>query len=235
MCEELSSKYESSMPDADDGSLLDDWGCCSQEVPQAPQSSMVHSLSYAPARYEEKATTDTTRSHERYGNIVVHNTRDRYPRRGRTWESWLRFHAAGWPVTLIGPHPTDINETIVNYTKIAATCYFDRNLTRFTVFPYKLRDSDVIMVDVDSLQVVCAATDFISVLEGAEAHLDVSELERAVLIHYVAEDLSRRRICFVMDNEHTKARFLQALTGLWLEKRVDKSSLVGRQRIHLSV
>jgi len=225
-------------PQSQDLTVMYEACCKPNMVDPASSKRKVQSLSYAPNRFEDEQTTDASRSHERYGNVIVHDTRGWDLRRPKIWKSWLQYHTAGWPVTLLGPYPTDVDYALKDFSKIPATCYFDRALTRLTVFPHKLRDSDIVLIDVDSLQVICAATDFMPVLVGAESCLDNSEKNRSVLIHFVMEETQRKRIVFIMDTEHTKARFLQALTGLWLEKRVDRSVAAGRangSRIHLSV
>ena len=66
---------------------------------QAEGSSLLKSLSYVPARFDEGTTIDVERSQPRYSKIVVH-TRAR-TQRSKAWEQWLQGATLGREVTLL--------------------------------------------------------------------------------------------------------------------------------------
>jgi len=214
------------------------WECCKAndnttvhfETPDVDPNSMIESLSYLPVRFDEGNTFDVERSHTRYSKIIVHSTRARTQRRSKAWEDWLRGATAGRAVTLLsgfGSTPRNNGEAegvdVVPCSKVPATYFLDRGLTKLSVLPTDAHASEAIMLLVDNIQVICPASDFMLFFDQIQARLDESEKARAVLLQYVTEDTERKRLCFLEESEAAKDRFVQALTALWLEKRNDHS------------
>jgi hypothetical protein len=203
------------------------------------------SLSYVPVRWDEASTIDVERSHARYSKIVVHGTRARTQRRTKAWEDWLRAAVAGSPVTLLqrerdstqhqdnvdhlmeeeacGSSPTAdrifgaASHSQGALTKIPSTYKLDRELTTLTLTPHHACEGWVIVVD--SIEVICPATDFALFFEEVKEELSESEKARALLVQYSAADGDKRRVWFLEETVEQKDRFVQALTALWLEKR----------------
>lgn len=216
------------------------WECCKAddnasvqfETPEAGPNSMIESLNYLPVRFDEGNTFDVERSHTRYSKIIVHSTRARTQRRSKAWEDWLRGATAGRAVTLLsgfgstprsGANGDTEGEEFSPCSKVAATYFLDRGLTKLSVLPTDAHASEAIMLLVDNIQVICPASDFMLFFDQIQARLDESEKARAVLLQYVTEDTERKRLCFLEESEAAKDRFVQALTALWLEKRNDHS------------
>lgn len=202
----------------------------------AVSGSQLESLSYEPVRFDVSQTVDVERSQARYTNIVVHSTRARTQRRAQTWDQWLRAATAGRPITLLTSFDrvkredtgTDEEKDVaaaVTCSKVAATYRLDSSLTKFSISAVEAASSAVapIGIPIDSIQVICPATDFMLFFDQVEAQLDELEQKRAVMLQYQAPEGQRMRICFLEESEHAKDRFVQALTALWLEKRSDHS------------
>lgn len=204
----------------------------------APQNLDFESLSYSPVRYEPSTTIDVERSQARYSNIVVHSSRARLQRRSKVWEEWLKAATAGRNITLLSgfdveqtPRP-DSQLPGQNCQRIPARFFMDRALTRISVLPVHQSSGDGAPQDfspleesilVDSIQVICTATDFMLFADQVESELDESERRRAILLQYMKDKGERRRVCFLEATPQDKDRFVQALTALWLEKRNDSS------------
>lgn len=214
------------------GDSPNQWGeCCHvREVPTShfPDGEfMLESLSHVPTRFDEGTTTDNDRSHARYAKLVLHSTRARTQRRSKAWEEWLRAATVGRPITLLtgfrSPRAAG-EETEPTCTKVAATYFLDRGLTKVSIYPAgSSNQADAIAFMVDNIQVICPASDFMLFFDQVDTKLEESEKARAVLLQYVTEDTERRRICFLEESEEAKERFVQALTALWLEKRNEYS------------
>jgi|Transcript_54111 hypothetical protein len=220
----------------------DDWKCCRarddySEPVLTHSSSLMESLSYMPVRFDPHSTIDEERSHSRYSKIVVHSTRARTQRRSKAWEEWLRAATAGRSVTLLSgtglqtprgnEKGTEAMET-ASYTKVEATYYLDRALTKLSILPAESNTGEAaamppITIMVDNIQVICPLTDFMLLSEVVEAQLDEGERSRAALLQYQSEGSKQKRVCFLEESENAKDRFVQALTALWLEKRNDHS------------
>lgn len=204
-------------------------GCCSTATGSddhlASSPSPLESLSYTPVRFDEGSTIDHERSHARYSKIVVHSTRARTQKRSKVWEDWLRAATEGCAITLLNGIAEDLEDDILTLKKVPATYQLDeRALSKLSILPANSDDlSSAITILIDSIQVICPATDFMLFFEQVGSKLDESEKNRAVLLQYVTEDTERRRVCFLEESEPAKERFVQALTALWLEKRNDHS------------
>jgi len=212
------------------------WNLCKanneDEDPQVVvHGAMLESLSYTPDRFDESTTIDVERSHARYSKIVVHSTHARTQRRSKAWEDWLRGATSGRPVTLLegfeGGHaelPREgAREPQPSWNKLPAMYYLDRALSTLSIQPNDSSKSSAITLLIDNIQVICPVSDFMLFFEQIETNLDESEKARAVLLQYTTEDTERKRVCFLEESEHSKERFVQALTALWLEKRNDHS------------
>eukprot|EP00811_Abedinium_folium_P006053 NODE_15569_length_1043_cov_3.555677.p2 GENE.NODE_15569_length_1043_cov_3.555677~~NODE_15569_length_1043_cov_3.555677.p2 ORF type:complete len:147 (+),score=45.70 NODE_15569_length_1043_cov_3.555677:534-974(+) len=132
----------------------------------------------------------------------------------RGWEEWLRGIRE---ITLIGAQPTSIDNLIACDERIAAMCCIDHSLTKLSIIPAELRATLGTTIFVNSIQVICPATQFLHLFEEEAAWLDDSERERAVLLQYVEEDRGKKRACFLMDSVRTKDSFVQAITALRLD------------------
>lgn len=199
-------------------------------------SSKLESLSYLPVRFDEGSTADNERSHTRYAKLVLHSTRARTQRRSKAWEDWLRGATAGRPITLLlglktprrpenpGDRSRSEEASSGECTKVAATYYLDRALTKVSIsVTNEKTEPEVSSFMVDNIQVICPASDFMLFFDQVDAKLDESERARAVLIQYVTEDTERKRICILEATEDAKDKFVQSLTALWLEKRHEYS------------
>lgn len=203
------------------------WKCCKgdldeREAISAPAQDL-ESLSYIPARFDESQTIDVERSHARYSKIVVHSMRTRMQRRSKTWEDWVRAAITGRSVTLLHGLAQTNDQENRSFEKVAAWYHLDRALTKFFLLPERGGDMSPIVIMLDNIQVICPASDFMLLLDQADALLDDSEKSRAVVLQYVSEDSERKRICFLEESDTAKENFVQALTALWLEKRNDHS------------
>jgi len=227
------------------GGLGREWHCLrAEDGPDLERvdpasSDMLESLSYSPVRYEAATTIDVERSQARYSNLVVHSSRARLQRRSKVWEDWLRAATAGRNVTLIAGFPeetprpgADGAKPVVTCRRIPAKYFLDRALTRISILPVEQMGEtpgaavpgETVLVD--SIQVICTATDFMLFADHVESQLEESERSRAVLLQYIKDSPKgqRRRICFLEASPADKDRFVQALTALWLEKRNDHST-----------
>mmetsp|Transcript_40845 Transcript_40845/g.108267 ORF Transcript_40845/g.108267 Transcript_40845/m.108267 type:complete len:261 (-) Transcript_40845:352-1134(-) len=206
------------------------WGCCRSEVGEMPTeeaegSSLLESLSYVPARFDEGTTIDVERSQARYSKIVVH-TRAR-TRRSKAWEQWLQGATSGREVTLLegfdlkelSDDPPPASPEVCR--KVSATYQLDKALSTLSILPAD--DGKPIALSVHSISVICPMSDFMIFFDRVEVHLDESEKSRAVLLQYVDGENLRRRVCFLEQSELAKEHCVQALTALWLEKRNDHS------------
>lgn len=199
-------------------------GCFNANAEQADSPMQpLESLSYMPVRFDESSTVDAERSHSRYSKIMVHSTRARTQRRSKAWEDWLRVATAGRAITLLNGLDEASEGQSAVLEKIPAMYHLDRALTKLSILPGNGADTAAIAIMVDSIQVICPATDFMLFYDQVDAKLDESERGRAVLLQYVTEDTQRKRVCFLEDSEVAKDHFVQALTALWLEKRNDHS------------
>jgi hypothetical protein len=190
----------------------------------ASSPSPLESLSYTPVRFDEGSTIDHERSHARYSKIVVHSTRARTQKRSKVWEDWLRAATVGCSITLLNGITEDAEDEVLTMQKVPAMYHLDeRALSKLSILPAKGEAMSAITILIDSIQVICPATDFMLFFEQVGSKLDESEKTRAVLLQYVTEDSERRRVCFLEESESAKDRFVQALTALWLEKRNDHS------------
>lgn len=203
-------------------------GCCSaaaggpDELASSP--SPLESLSYTPVRFDEGSTIDHERSHARYSKIVVHSTRARTQKRSKVWEDWLRAATGGCAITLLSGIGEDSEDAASTLQKVPAMYHLDeRELKRLFILPATGDEMFAITILIDSIQVICPATDFMLFFEQVGSKLDDAEKSRAVLLQYVTDDTERRRVCFLEESEPAKERFVQALTALWLEKRNDHS------------
>lgn len=194
----------------------------------------LESLSYEPVRFEQGPTIDVERSQARYSKIVVHSVQARQQRRhSKPWEDWLRDATCGGRgVTLLGGI-SDVETKaeapgvdVLLLEKIPATYHLDYNLTKLSILPASGVQMATIVIPVNSIQVICPATDFMLVFDQVETKLTDAEKGRAVLLQYAAAadesgEVRRRRACFLEESASSKDRFVQALTTLWLEKRND--------------
>mmetsp|Transcript_98004 Transcript_98004/g.184224 ORF Transcript_98004/g.184224 Transcript_98004/m.184224 type:complete len:265 (-) Transcript_98004:42-836(-) len=218
-------------PDADHCRCLRNGEFPTESVAVMP--SPLESLSYEPIRFDISQTVDVERSQARYTNIVVHSTRARTQRRSQAWEHWLRAATAGRPITLLTSFEKLIREGTDesnpgSCSKVSATYRLDSSLTKLSITANQSIEAaspvPPIGVCIDSIQVICPATDFMLFFDQVQAQLDDTEQKRAILLQYQpANDSQRKRICFLEESEHAKDRFVQALTALWLEKRSDHS------------
>lgn len=210
------------------------WGCCraaaeSSHEPTADKVTVdaLEALSYMPVRFDADPTIDVERSHTRYSKIVVHSSRARTQKRSKAWEDWLRAAVLGRTITLLtrlpqdGLQEADANSAVV--AKVSATYYLDQNLTKFSIVPVPDTALTCIPILVDSIQVICPATDFMFFFDKVEEALSDSEKQRAVLVEYISGERDRKRVCFLEESDSAKDHFVQALTSLWLEKRNDHS------------
>lgn len=218
-------------PDADHCRCLRNGEFPTESVAVMP--SPLESLSYEPIRFDISQTVDVERSQARYTNIVVHSKRARTQRRSQAWEHWLRAATIGRPITLLTSfeklfrEATDEDNVGIG-SKVPATYRLDSSLTKLSItanLPLEATGSVAPLgILIDSIQVICPATDFMLFFDQVQAQLDEPEQKRAVLLQYQpAGDSQRKRICFLEESEHAKDRFVQALTALWLEKRSDHS------------
>lgn len=222
------------------------------EHPAAASSSFsqppLETLSYLPMRFDESPTIDIERSHARYSKIVVHSSRARTQRRSKSWEDWIRVANAGRAVTLLSgvSQAGDADAGAVagegagagegaeaggggakgSVARIPAMYHLDRTLCRLSILPVEGVDIMPIPIMVDSIQVICPASDFGLLFDQVDTSLSEAEKGRAVMIQYVtdAEDTTgRKRVCILVETEVEKDCFIKALTALWLEKRNDHS------------
>lgn len=230
------------------GGVGRDWRCLrAEDGPNlevvGPSSDLMESLSYSPVRFDVATTIDIERSQARYSNLVVHSSRARLQRRSKVWEDWLRVAEAGRAITLLTgfpeetPRPGDEGKEALPWVckRTPAKYFLDRALTRILIVAEdEMADKNVPTTEtwndailVDSIQVICTATDFTLFAEQIETQLDDSERRRAILVQYMKEEppmkAEKRRICFLELTSQDKDRFVQALTALWLEKRNDSS------------
>jgi len=235
------------------GGMGRDWHCMRAE--DGPNTEVVgrstdpiESLAYSPIRFEVSPTIDLERSQARYSNLVIQSSRARLQRRSKVWEDWLRVATAGRAIELLLGYPNDdkvpqtpkgkdgSKSSSVTVKKTAATYFLDRALTRITILPVEQANADaspenpgpqVEIVPVESIQVICTATDFMMFADHVESHLDEEERKRAVLLQYLQDEPKgqRRRVCFLEASPQDKDRFVQALTALWLEKRSEQAPL----------
>lgn len=184
----------------------------------------MESLSYVPVRFDESTTVDMERSQARYSKIAAHSTRAQTQRRSNGWEEWLRGATTGRDITYLEGLGDSSDKSDGAFIKLPATYHVDRSMTKLWIIPANQSDSSVTVV-IDFIQVICAATDFMLLLDQVEAKLDETERSRAILIQYKdsKDGDERRRICFLEDSSASKERFIHALTALWLEKRNDHS------------
>jgi len=214
------------------------WGCCrafgepSETEGGLPQA--LESLSYMPMRFDEGPTVDPERSDARYSKIVVHSTRARTQKRSKAWEDWVRAAIAGRAVTLLretkqggdlkgdGGHAQGAGPT---FERVPAMYHLDRTLCRFLLLPVRGVEMSPIAITIETIQVICPASDFLLFFDQVDSVLDEAEKRRAVMIQYVTDDSAgeRRRICFLEESDTSKDTFVQSLTALWLEKRNDHS------------
>jgi len=200
-------------------------GCFNPHAEQQADSPTqpLETLSYVPVRFDESSTVDAERSHSRYSKIMVHSTRARTQRRSKVWEDWLRAATAGRAITLLNGLAEDSENQASVLEKIPAMYHLDRPLTKLSFLPANGAEVPAITILVDSIQVICPATDFMLFYDQVDAKLDESEKSRAVLLQYTTDDTERKRVCFLEESVAAKERFVQALTALWLEKRNDHS------------
>lgn len=225
------------------GDMGRDWHCLrAEDGPNlevvGPSSDLMESLSYIPVRFDVGTTIDVERSQARYSNLVVHSSHARLQRRSKCWEDWLRAATAGRNVMLLSggfpeQTPSQLKEGALETPrtaceKVPARYFLDRALTRISIMPVEQageslasRASLADTILVDSIQVICTATDFKLFADHVEFQLDDAERRRAVLIQYLTEvqPKQRRRACFLEATPQDKDRFVQAMTALWLEKR----------------
>lgn len=212
------------------------WGCCkAADEPSELEGSFpqpLESLSYLPMRFDEGPTIDMERSHARYSKIVVHTTRARTQRRSKAWEDWTRRAVAGRAVVLLkeaapGPAPEaeEASASRPSIERLSAMYHLDRSLSRFSIFPASGVEMTPMSIMVETIQVICPASDFLLLFDQVEPLLDEAEKRRAVMIQYVPADSAeeRQRVCFLEQSEEAKDQFVQSLTALWLEKRNDHS------------
>lgn len=215
-----------------------DCGCCRtrEEVTDhiAMGNSAMESLSYSPVRYDANSTIDAERSHTRYSKIVVHSSRARTQKRSKVWEEWLRGATVGRSVTLLqssclhaATDGEDVSDTCAAFKTAQATYHVDRAVTKLFIIPAAdscETASQPITVSVDSIQVICALTDFVLLSDVVGARLGEEERTRAVLLQFKADDDGKQqRVCFLECSQAGRDQFVQALTALWLERRNDHS------------
>lgn len=196
-------------------------GCCANRT-GSNEITSVESLSYQPLRFDDGPTTDTERSHERY-NLYIGKRQINQPFRGPlTWMEWLRDAPAGRPMVLLTPQPEDTDKPISGSVKIRGWVHIDVALTQLTLFTYDSDSSHSLIVRIDSIKLVCPAAVLLDLFQHDTSSLEESELERAVLLQYIAENSHRKHVCFVMESSRVKTCFIQALTALLLEQRRDE-------------
>lgn len=226
------------------GGMGRDWHCLrAEDGPNlevvGPSSDLIESLSYSPVRFDVATTIDVERSQARYSNLVVHSSRARMQRRSKVWEDWLLAATAGRNITLLTGFPDETPRDKIDgkdgkaVKRIPARYFLDRALTRISILPVEQAGesaptnlgSSVDNILVDSIQVICTATDFTLFADQVETQLDEAERRRAILLQYLKDEPKgqRKRVCFLETSPQDKDRFVQALTALWLEKRNDSS------------
>jgi len=194
----------------------------------------MESLSYMPVRFDEGPTIDVERSHARYSKISVYCTRARTQRRSKAWEDWVGFAVAGRAVTLLRETTQackiqgDGGEAGAGkpfFERLSAMYHLDRGLSKFLILPAAGVEMSPIAINIESIQVICPASDFLLFFDQVDTVLDDSEKRRAVMIQFVTGEGAgeRQRACFLEESEEAKDQFVQSLTALWLEKRNDHS------------
>jgi len=201
------------------------WGWCRPDPGSHEDAAPVmgvdalEALSYMPVRYDVDPAIDVERSHARYSQMVVHSSRARTQKCSKAWEEWLRAAVTGRSITLLTMVPQGFQNASVTLARVSATYYLDHNLTKFSIVPASEASLSCIPILVDSIQVVCPATDFTLFFDQMDGALNESEKNRAVLVKYGTGEWDRKRVCFLEESDLAKEQFVQALTALWLEKR----------------
>jgi len=191
----------------------------------AASAQPLESLSYTPLRFDEGPTVDVERSHARYSKIILHSARARTQKRSKAWGDWLSAATAGRAVTLL-TGLAEAPEGLATATapgRVPAMYHLDRSLAKLSILPANEAERPPLTIPVDSIQVICPATDFVLLVDQVDAKLSELEKSRAVLLQYTTEDTQRRRTCFLEESEAAREDFVQALTALWLERRNDHS------------
>lgn len=219
----------------------------SAENPALSEQPPMEALSYIPVRFDDNATFDVERSSDRYSAIVTHSARARTQRRSRVWEDWLQGAMAGKQITLVRgfaeeSDPLDDRSEVevepeyelplekpstAGVSKVSANYCLDRSLGTLSI---RAEHDDVghhkecsFSISVDSIQVICPATDFMLFFDQVDTQLTRQEKGRAILLQYTDGGLQRKRVCLLEESDSARDRFIQALTTLWLEKRSDHS------------
>lgn len=207
--------------------------CCQEQsieangpVPLQP----LESLSYTPFRFDEGATVDVERSHQRYSKILLHSNRARTQRRSKAWGDWISAATTGRAATLLtGIAEVGDQQITRPLVPIPATYYLDKSATRLSIRPQSRTDAamaEALSIAIDNIQVICPVMDVAQLCNQLDAgNVSAAEKQCAVLLQYSEEDakIDRRRACLIVDSEASRDDFVQALMALWLERRNDHS------------
>eukprot|EP00811_Abedinium_folium_P004440 NODE_14088_length_1129_cov_6.001996.p1 GENE.NODE_14088_length_1129_cov_6.001996~~NODE_14088_length_1129_cov_6.001996.p1 ORF type:complete len:301 (+),score=69.75 NODE_14088_length_1129_cov_6.001996:95-904(+) len=200
--------------------------CCSthREAPEVGvDAAIVEALRHSPRHFEELETMDLERSHVRYANTFQNQKPGRNQRQGVTLDEWLHCAAGGREILLLTSAPQPIEKLIpVSCKRIPAVYTLDPAFTKLTIRP---KECPPIVIPVVDILVICPAADFEPLFDHDVAVLSELELERAVLLQYVAEGSNYKCICFLEKSAFAADSFADAVTALWLEKRCPARAL----------
>lgn len=215
---DYTSVHDSSAPDASEEDLLDWCNGIGIDIGAETDTAIVESLSYCPGRFEERETVDLDRSQSRYGNVAMQRTHHRLGGKMRIREDWLLGDGAGRAITLIDPHAVSACRSANRHDRIPAMCYFDRALTTLTISYCERNELVSITIPVNSLQNIGPCAALLPLLSRFEAGLNESEKARMVLLQYDITEADPANVCFLLDGEKSKVRFVKALRVLWYER-----------------
>jgi len=138
-------------------------------------------------------------------------------------ELWLQDCALGKLIDLLMPCPLPVDKPI-SCSQMAESWFF-LNCAR-TKLTFRIVDVDAPGVDVDApttivihvkkITVIAAATDYTYLFAQKSQLFKNTELDRAVLLQFLAEDDERMHVCFLAETVTAQALFIKSLTHLRL-------------------
>jgi len=137
----------------------------------------------------------------------------------RIREDWLLGDGAGRAITLIiDPHDVSACRSANGPDRIPAMCYFDRALTTLTISYCEKNELVSITIPVNRLQDIGPSAAMSPLLLRFQEGLKESEKGRMVFLQYDKTQADPASVCFLLDGEKTKVRFVKALRVLCYER-----------------
>lgn len=197
--------------------------CTSHPSSSSKRPVPLESLSYSPVKFEQDSTIDEGRSQDRYTQISVFSMRVQTARQSRVWEDWIRSALKGRSVTRLEVRTAEDELTASGkiHQRVPATYQLDQTVSSLSLVPKSKSDTVAITIDMDDVQVICAAVDHPLFQEQFGAMLNDVEKSCAVIMQYrcgVKGEMVKR-ICILEESEDAKERFVKALTAIWLGGR----------------